>query len=223
MKLEIACFNVSSALIALSSKVDRIEFCADFSAGGITPNVADFLLLKSTSFAVPIYVMIRPRGGNFVYTETEFLQMKQQLLAFKEAGADGFVFGILKEDHSIDMEQNQELISLAAGVPCTFHRAFDLVQNGKESLEQLIELGFTTVLTSGLHKNVMEGALVLKELIKQADNRIEILCGGGLRSSNIQELIKITEAKAFHSSAITSDSLLADVVEIEKLLSCIQA
>lgn len=222
MKLEIACFDVPSALTAGSCGVYRIEFCANFLEGGITPSFEDVRFLKETIADVPIYVMIRPRGGDFIYTDAEFLTMKNQIQKFKDLKVDGFVFGILEAHHEIDLARNAELIAITGSKPCTFHRAFDLVSDASQSLNQLIDLGFQTVLTSGLAKNVMEGAPVLASLVAQADGKIEILCGGGLRSSNINELITITRAQAFHSSAITDDSLQADAQEIQNLLRCLK-
>lgn len=211
--LEIACFEITSAEIALKSCTDRIEFCKDLDLGGTTPLIEEFEYLKST-YQKPIYVMIRPRGGNFVYSEQEFEQMKKDIVAFKKAGADGFVFGILTPHKEIDMERNKILLDLAEDTPCTFHRAFDRTTNIFSSLDTLIELGFKTVLTSGGNKTALEGAENIKQLIYQSKGRIRILIGGGVRSENIKEIKQKTEGMDFHSSAILKYEIFANPNEI---------
>src|SRR5690606_22308953 len=153
--LEIACFEMTSAETALRSMADRIEFCADLELGGTTPDFYEFLHLKRT-FSKPVYVMIRPKGGPFYYSETEFIEMKNSIISFGEAGADGFVFGILPPQNEVDVQRNAELITLAAGIPCTFHRAVDRTADLDNAVETLIGLGFKTVLTSGGKKSAME-------------------------------------------------------------------
>ncbi len=215
-KLEIACFNLESALIAQENGADRVELCAEINVGGITPN---FQIIKQAkeNLSIAIYVMIRPRGGNFVYSKEEFQQMKSEIEAIKKLEVNGFVFGILNEDNSVNIEQNAELVNLAKPIPCTFHRAFDEVKNYKTALEEVISCGFSTILTSGTFPNVMEGKEVLKELVHQANNRITIMPGGGLRSTNIAELDELLNADFYHSSAITDGSETANPAEIIQL------
>jgi copper homeostasis protein len=171
---------------------------------------------------IDIYVMIRPRGGSFVYSEAEFEQMKSEIETIKELGVNGFVFGILNEDNTINIEQNKTLVAKAYPFLCTFHRAFDAIFNYEQALEDVISCGFSTVLTSGTFPNVMEGKEVLKKLVVQAKNRIEIMPGGGLRSNNISELNKIVNANWYHSSAITDGSETANPNEIIELKNKIQ-
>jgi len=199
--LEIACFNIASAIIAQHAGANRIEFCADMNVGGITPKLEDFILLKS-KIHIPIYVMIRPRGGNFIYSNNEFEQMKNDMLQFKNAGADGFVFGILNENKEVNAIQNKELVELANPLPCTFHRAFDETNNQIEALDAVIECGFTTILTSGNAKNAMEGLAVLKAVALKAKDKICIMPGGGVRAINIEILKENTATNWFHSSAV---------------------
>ncbi|KGO88310.1 copper homeostasis protein CutC [Flavobacterium suncheonense] len=215
-KLEIACFNSESALIAQQGGADRIEFCANLKEGGTTP---DFKTIKKLlpEIRVDLYVMIRPRGGNFEYSEEEFQQMKAEIREFKTIGVNGFVFGILNHDKSINLQQNTELVELAKPLPCTFHRAFDQVQDVFLSLEKVIQCGFSTVLTSGTMPNVVEGITVLKQLVAKADNRITIMPGGGLRSSNIRLVKEQTRAGFYHSSAITDGSETANPEEVKAL------
>ena len=215
--LEIACFNKESALIASRAGADRIEFCAGFEVGGTTHSLHDYMELKK-EITIPIFVMIRTRGGDFCYNNEEFQQMKNQLLKFKKVGADGFVFGILDGNLEVNFIQNKELVELADGIPCTFHRAFDRVKDYHKSLEEIIKCGFKTILTSGTKSNVTEGKEILKNLVELANNRIDILCGGGLRSSNVSEIKNYTQAKSFHSSGILNGKM-PDFDEIVSLKS----
>lgn len=212
-QLEIACFNLESAVIAQANGTDRVELCDGFEVGGTTP---DFETIRQTreKVSIDLYVMIRPRGGNFIYSDEEFKQMQSDILDLKELKADGFVFGILNEDGTINLEQNKILVDLAKPFPCTFHRAFDEVQNPFQALEQIIESGFKTILTSGQAQNVTEGMDSLAELVKAANNRITIMPGGGLRSSNIEVIQKKANAFFYHSSAITDGSEMPNPSEI---------
>ena len=215
-QLEIACFNFESAIIAQDNGADRVELCANMKEGGTTP---DFELTKIVRDRVTIdlNVMIRPRSGNFVYSDFEFEQMKSEISAFKKLEVDGFVFGILDKVGNFDKEQNMELVALANPIPCTFHRAFDVVNNVFQSLESVIECGFKTILTSGQKENVVEGITVLTELVKKANNRIIIMPGGGLRSTNIGLLKEKTKASFYHSSAIVDKGETANGDEVKAL------
>lgn len=217
-QLEIACFNLESALIAQENGADRVELCDGIEFGGITPT---FEITKKARqlVAVDLYVMIRPRGGNFVYSDSELEQMKSDIIQFKRLNVDGFVFGILNEDRTINVTQNSELVDIAKPFPCTFHRAFDEISDAFQSLEAIIHCGFETILTSGQAKNVVEGKERLSELVSKANNRIVILPGGGLRSNNIQMIQKKTNANFFHSSAITDATEIANPTEIQALKS----
>ena len=221
-KLEIACFNLESALTAAKSNTDRIELCADASSGGITPNFEDIKTLRKETDK-DIMVMIRPRGGDFCYSDEEFEQMKSEIIMIKNFRIDGFVFGILNEDNEIDFERNQELVELSKPFPCTFHRAFDRTSDAEDSLQTVIDLGFKTILTSGLDSNVDYGKRELKNLVKKAENKITIMPGGGLRSTNIEEINSYTNATYFHSSAMIDDSGIANLEEINRLKSLINS
>lgn len=215
-KLEIACFNADSALIAQENGADRVELCEQMEVGGTTPNFEITKNLRN-KLSIDLNVMIRPRGGNFVYSDAEFLQMKNEILQFKEIGVNGFVFGILTENNSINSIQNTELVELAKPFPCTFHRAFDEVSNAFQSLEEIIACGFQTILTSGQQPNVMEGVNQLAALVSKANNRITIMPGGGLRSRNIEHIQEKTKATFYHSSAITDKTETANSEEIIQL------
>ena len=214
--LEIACFEITSAETALRSVADRIEFCAEQQLGGLTPNIEEFRYLKAV-YRKPIFVMIRPKGGSFMYSDEEFEKMKSDILTFKKSGADGFVFGILTSGNTIDTKKNKILVELAGDVPCTFHRAFDRTPNLEDSVKNLIALGFKTVLTSGGKSTAIGGKENLKMLVKNYSNQINILIGGGVRSGNIEELKHLTGGAHFHSSAIPSYEIFANEDEIKKL------
>jgi copper homeostasis protein len=220
-KIEIACFNLDSVLIAQKAGADRIELCAKMSVGGTTPTIE--MIQQARKLELPLYVMIRPRGGNFVYSDSEFEQMKSEIETIKKLGVNGFVFGILKDDQTIHIEQNSELVALASPLSCSFHRAFDEVLNYQQALEAVISCGFSTLLTSGTFPNVMEGKDVLKQLVVQANNRIEIMPGGGLRSTNILELNERVHANWYHSSAITDGTEIANPEEIMLLKQKVQS
>ena len=220
-KIEIACFNLESVLLAQKAGADRVELCADMLVGGTTPTIERIKQARE-HLNIDLYVMIRPRGGNFVYSEAEFEQMKSEIETIKKLGVNGFVFGILKEDKTINIEQNKVLVELSKPLPCTFHRAFDEVLDYKQALEDVISCGFSTILTSGTFPNVMEGKEVLKQLVNQANNRIEIMPGGGLRSINISALDEMVNANYYHSSAITDGSEIASSQEIMQLKNKLQ-
>jgi copper homeostasis protein len=202
MPLEIACFNVESALLAAEAGADRIELCAGASVGGTTPAFHNLQAVKA-KVHIPVNVMIRPRGGNFTYSQDELAQMREDIQRFKPL-ADGFVFGILDSENGVDRKLNNELVELAAPKPCTFHRAFDEVPDLPEAASVIMECRFAAILTSGGRPNAVAGATAIAEVIKQTKAALDILVGGGVRSSNIDELKKATQANWFHSSAITS-------------------
>ncbi len=214
--LEIASFEITSAEIALQSSADRIELCADGSVGGLTPNIEEFRYLRE-KYEKPIHVMIRPSAGSFFYSDAEFSQMQKDLIEFKNAGANAFVFGILTENNKIDLERNKILVDLADGRPCVFHRAVDHTTNVFEAAEHLIDLGFSETLTSGGKNSAMEGKDNLKRMVADYSDQLHILIGGGVRSTNILELKEHTLGSRFHSSAILSYESFANADEIKKL------
>lgn len=221
-QLEIACFNLESALIAQQNGADRVELCDEITLGGTTPK-SEIIQQAKELLTIDVFVMIRPRGGDFVYSDEEFQQMKQDIQTIKKLNVDGFVFGILNSDHTVNIAQNSELVQLANPIPCSFHRAFDAVSNPIQALEEIIDCGFQTILTSGNAPDVKQGIHQLELLIQTANNRITIMPGGGLRSSNGKEIQQKTKAIYFHSSAITDTSELANPEEIQKLKAILNA
>lgn len=218
MILEIACFNSASCVTAQKAGAHRIELCENYKAGGITPSEKLFLETKQ-NLQITIFVMIRPRQGDFNYTEAEFELMKKQIIFFKENKCAGFVFGILTSQNKVDTTRCKKLVELAKPLPCTFHRAFDEIENSESALEEIINCGFKRILTSGKQKTASQGADLISSLIKKAAGRIIIIPGGGVRSNNIAELCKKTGATEFHSAAILNSGEISDENEIKNILS----
>lgn len=216
-QLEIACFNLESALVSQQAGADRVELCDGFDVGGTTPAL-EIVQKAHEQLNIDLYVMIRPRGGSFVYMEEEFSQMQTSIEILKPY-CKGFVFGILNQNNTINIKQNSALVHFAHPLPCTFHRAFDEVDDYEQALEDVISCGFSTLLTSGTYPDVMKGKEVLKKLVIQAKNRITIMPGGGVRSGNIQALDDYVQATFYHSSALVDHSRIANTEEILKLKS----
>ncbi|KAH7118849.1 copper homeostasis protein CutC [Dendryphion nanum] len=221
--LEIACFNINSAINAAKSGADRIELCANYADGGVTPSYDTLKRLREQiETGVPINVMIRPRGGNFTYSPEELGTMEESIKLFKPL-ASGFVFGILDSEHRVDKAKNLHLVKVAEPLPCTFHRAFDQLQDMFEETEKLINCGFRAVLTSGGPSGAILGAQKVGQLQEVFDSKITFILGGGVRSQNIQDLKQKSKVKWFHSAAITSSSdETADLEEVSKLKSMLQ-
>lgn len=192
-------FNVESALEAAEAGVDRLELCSSFSEGGETPGVGMLAWVKSR-VSIPVNVMIRPRGGNFVFTSEEIEVMGREMDQLRKAGADGFVFGILDRKNRIQKSACRELVNRAGNIPCTFHRAFDYCSDPEQSLADIIECGFKRVLTSGNRENMDEGLGNVIRLIERAGNLIIILPGGGLKPKHIPSLMETGLLKEVHSS-----------------------
>lgn len=214
MLLEIACFSLDSALVAAAAGADRIEFCKNYAIGGKSPSPEDVAILREKT-KVPIYVMIRTRSGNFNYTAAEIEAMHLLIKQFLEIGVNGFVFGCLNSDKTIDVESCLYLLKAAAGKPCTFHRAIDEVPDFEASIKTLVDLGFSSVLTSGHNCNAEVGFNALQKAQAKFGHHISIIAGGGVRSSNI-ELLLATGCKAYHSAALDEDQKISKT-EIETL------
>jgi copper homeostasis protein len=218
MPLEIACFNAQSAQEAAKAWADRIELCMDRNAGGVTPALEDFEAVRGAVKSVPINVMIRPRGGGFEYNDDEFLIMKEAIHQFLSLGPDGFVFGILVNGQ-VDKRRCRELVQLAGGRPCTFHRAFDELADMEAGLEDVSACGFMAILTSGGKFDAAHETVQLARLIKRAaKTNVHVIVGGGVRSSNIEQLIRATGAFWCHSSALVdSDGITVSGEEVRLL------
>jgi copper homeostasis protein len=196
--LEISVETVDAALAAERGGADRIELCADLSVGGVTPS-AKFLRAVREKLKIPIFVMIRPRGGDFVYSDTEFAAMKSDITSAKKHRMDGVVLGILRENRCVDIHRTRELVDLARPLPTTFHRAFDECRDLLQVLEDVIRTGAERILTSGGAPNALGGTAMLASLMAGAQGRIVILPGAGINASNIAQVANVTGAREFHS------------------------
>jgi copper homeostasis protein len=220
--LEIAVESVAAAQAAERGGADRVELCADLRSGGVTPSL-EMMRTARSSLKIPIFAMIRPRGGNFVYSAGEFVEMKKSIELAKVCGMDGVALGLLYDDATIDTPRTKELVDLAQQLEVTFHRAFDKCKDQIASLERVIEGGARRILTSGAEPNAYEGRRKLRELIGAARSRITIIPGGGVRPENIKEILEVTEAKEIHSGlgtvlAYGSDENSAFEEEVRKLV-----
>ncbi len=209
MLLEICANSYQSSKNAQDAGAHRIELCQELSVGGITPSYGLLKQVRDT-LSIPVFVLIRPRSGNFVYTEDELDIMKQDIQLCKDLGFQGIVSGVLNADDTIDLKQTKELVELSKPLSFTFHRAFDCVKNPEEALEQLINLGIERVLTSGLQPSAEKGINTLKKLNEKAKGRITILAGSGINQNNAKRFkeIGLKEIHASASSTIESDGSL---------------
>lgn len=198
MLLEVPVFDIGSAVMAAQAGAHRLELCADLHAGGTTPSPGFFQQAKKLC-SIPMFVMIRPRGGGFIYTEAEKELIKTEVAYFKNAGADGLVFGALLENNKIDIPFCKEVLDLADGLPCTFHRAFDLVANPLAALDQIIDLGFARLLTSGGAPDVASGMSQIVECMKIAGDRLIVIPGGGLKKEQLPQLQQTGFLKEIHA------------------------
>ncbi|KIV95840.1 hypothetical protein PV10_03446 [Exophiala mesophila] len=215
--LEVACFNPSSAIAASTAQVDRIELCSNPTVGGVTPDI-EWLAQISDKVDIPINIMVRPRGGNFVYSDPEFDEMKQTIALYKsKAAVNGFVFGILLPNGKVDIVRTSELVQQASPLPCTFHRAFDDTPDLFEALEDAVKCNVGTILTSGGCRTAVDGIDTLAQLVKRAEGRVAIMPGGGVRSENLATLISTTQATAYHSSALVDTEQVANTAEMESM------
>jgi copper homeostasis protein len=206
--LEICVESLDHAVAAERGGAHRLELCSDLSSGGITPS-AGFTQTVRRHLRIPIHVLIRPRPGDFCYSDHELEIMRNDILAAKQLGMDGIVLGILHENGSIDLERTKSLVALARPLPVTFHRAFDASENLETSLEDVIQTGASRILTSGGQPRAMDALPVLARLVQRAKGRILLMPGGGINSENVAHIVRATQAKEVHSSAGTSTPGLA--------------
>ncbi len=200
IKIEICAGSVTSALAAQEGGAFRIELCDNLKEGGTTPSYGTLLLARK-NLSIKLFSIIRPRGGDFLYSDLEFELMKMDVEQCRKLGCDGVVFGILTEHGEVDKERNLELKKAAGKMETTFHRAFDRCKNPFKALEDVIEMGFDRILTSGMENTAVKGASMIAKLVEQANERIIVMPGAGVRPDNLQELIELTGATEYHTSA----------------------
>jgi copper homeostasis protein len=205
MKIELCAASFEAIKLAKEFNVDRIELCQNLEQGGLTPSVG--LIDYALSTGLETHVLIRPRAGGFCYNEDEFLIMLREIEYCKKIGAHGVVVGVLSEKNEINSEQMERISDISGNLQVTFHRAFDDTIEWKRSMEMLINYGVARILTSGVSRNVDSGFVVLKEMVKFAKGRIEIMAGGGVNAANVQKIAQEINPDAIHFSG-TSKSLL---------------
>jgi copper homeostasis protein len=198
-KLEICANSVASCLEAQKGGAYRVELCASIPEGGTTPSYATIALAREL-LNIKLHVIIRPRGGDFLYSPLEHKIMLNDIETAKKLHADGVVIGCLTAQGDIDMQRNRELIDAAEGMSVTFHRAFDMSRDPFESLENIISLGCDRLLTSGQQPKAEQGIPLLKQLVQQAGERIIVMPGSGINEYNIAKIARETQAKEFHLS-----------------------
>jgi len=212
--LEISVESVDAAMAAERGGANRIELCGELSVGGVTP--ADSLMVGTrANVQLPIFAMIRPRGGDFVYSDEEFAAMKKSLKLAKQLQVDGVVLGILTADSRIDVERTRELVALASPGPVTFHRAFDECADLRAALEDVIKTGATRLLTSGGKRTAPEALDLLGDLVRLAGERLIVMPGSGLHSGNIREAVAKTGAIEFHAGLSSVVDPAADIGKFE--------
>jgi copper homeostasis protein len=200
--IEVCANSVASALAAQAGGAARVELCSALIEGGLTPSAAVIELARE-QLRLKRHILIRPRGGDFCFDETEFALMKRDIAFCQQTGADGVVIGILRPDGSVDTERMRELIDAARPMSVTFHRAFDMAADAIRALDSVLELGVERLLTSGQRGSAMEGRVLIAELVKRAGDRLIVMPGAGINEINIRELIAATGAREFHLSGQT--------------------
>jgi copper homeostasis protein len=199
MLLEVCANSVDSAIAAEKGGAQRVELCENIYEGGCTPSYGAIATARK-HLSIDLHVIIRPRGGDFLYSSTELEIMKQDIIVARNLGADAVVFGMLTPEGKIDKAACRQLLQAAYPMRTTFHRAFDMLADPFTALEDIIELGFDNLLTSGLQPKAYEGMLMIKKLVEQAGCRICIMPGSGIIEENIKEIALQTKANAFHVS-----------------------
>ncbi len=200
-KIEICANSLESALNAQLAGADRVELCAGIPEGGTTPSFGTILHARDLLTTTKLHVIIRPRGGDFLYSSLELDTMFDDIRAAREVGVDGVVFGCLTADGNVDMEVMRILVEEAGDMSITFHRAFDMCRNPRRALEDIIDLGIHRILTSGAQGTAEQGIPLLKSLVDQAGDRIIIMPGCGINAGNIRKIAEQTGAREFHFSA----------------------
>lgn len=200
-QFEICSNSVESCIAAQDGGANRVELCAGIPEGGTTPSYGEIATAREVLKTTRLHVIIRPRGGDFLYSPIEVKTMLKDIDVAKQLGADGVVFGCLTADGEIDLPVMRELMKASEGLSVTFHRAFDVCRDAKKALEQIIDLGCNRILTSGQQPTAELGIPLLKDLQQQADGRIILLAGCGVNEKNISRIAKETGIQEFHFSA----------------------
>lgn len=198
--VEVCANGVESCIAAQEGGADRVELCAGIPEGGTTPSYGEIKVARRVLTTTRLHVIIRPRGGDFLYTDLEVERMAADIAVCHELGVDGVVFGCLNADGTFDIEKNRYLMECSRGMSVTCHRAFDRAVNTEQALETVIDLGFDRILTSGQQPKAIQGAALLAKLHRQAAGRIILMAGSGVTEQNIRELQEKTGLHEFHFS-----------------------
>jgi len=212
--VEAAVESFESALTAERSGADRIELCANLSDGGTTPS-AELIAAVAERVRIPVFVLIRPRGGDFVYANEEINGMTRDIALAGSIGVGGIVTGALTSSGRVEVTHTRALVNAAAGLPVTFHRAFDFTDNQPDGLEQVISLGASRVLTSGGAATALEGTDAIAALVRRARGRIVIVAGGGVREQNVHDVIARTGVREVHTRFV-DEAQMRGLVEVVK-------
>ncbi len=197
LTFEVCVDSIESALAAQEGGANRVELCSDLLEGGLTPSYGMLKVARET-LRLQVMAMIRPRGGDFCYSEAEYHAMQHDIEAAKKIGAHGIVLGLLNPDGTIDRDRSRKLVDLARPLPVTFHRAFDMTRDPFDALETLIGLGVDRVLTSGQEASVVEGVELIAELVRRAAGRIVVMPGGGVTDRNAARIVTASGVKELH-------------------------
>lgn len=198
--VEVCANGVESCLAAQEGGADRVELCAGIPEGGTTPSYGEIKVARRVLTTTRLHVIIRPRGGDFLYSDLEVERMAADIAVCRDLGVDGVVFGCLKADGTIDMERNRYLMECSRGMSVTMHRAFDRAVDPEQALEDAIALGFDRILTSGQQPKAIQGEELLAALHRQAAGRIILMAGSGVTEQNIRQLREATGLTEFHFS-----------------------
>ncbi len=205
ISVEICVDSVESAIAAQAGGADRVELCDNLMEGGTTPSLGAMAIAREL-LTIKLHVIIRPRGGDFLYSETEFEIMKRDVEAAKSLGADGIVLGILDADGNVDIARTKELTDLVRPMSVTFHRAFDVCRDPLKAIDELAEIGVDRILTSGQEATAVEGLETIAECVRHASGRIKIMACGNLNERNIQKVVAATGVSEVHFTAFTDVS-----------------
>ena len=212
--LEICAFNIKDCIDISKFNISRIELCTNKKKGGLTPSKNS--IIKSLKLNIPIHPIIRPRGGNFLYNKTELRQMIESIKFCKNIGCHGVVFGILDKKNKINIKMCKKLKTFCGNMSTTFHRAFDEIADPFDALESIINLKFDRILTSGQKENAKEGIKLITQLAERSKNRISIMPGSGIRSSNIDLFLKNKNINEIHTSSYSDGKFSTN--ELKKII-----
>lgn len=217
MRIEICANSLTSALNAQKAGANRVELCAELSLGGITPS-AGMIALVRKQLKIDVFVLIRPRGGDFCYTSAEIEIIQEDIKFCKKIGCDGVVLGVLKSDGTINKTVMKKLVELARPMQVTFHRAFDICKNPFNALEQIIELGIERILTSGQQNRAIDGLSFLEKLVHQSKHRLSVMAGSGVNATNVLHFQKIgIQEVHFSAKKLTKNAMIFEhpIVQLE--------